>query len=175
MSKILFINPVMESALGVRPYDSKLMKAIWGGRSAFIPKLVGMIIAALTPEKYTFQYIDEDVDEIDYESDADLVVITCMTVQAIRTYEISGEFRKRGKTVIIGGIHAAVMTEEVLAHCDVAMIGECENTWPVMLEDFENGRLKRLYDAKEFPPVEQLISPKVDIINPRKFLYYPIQ
>jgi radical SAM superfamily enzyme YgiQ (UPF0313 family) len=152
-----------------------MLRALQGKRTAYLPKLVGMILAALTPDKYTFEYLDESVESIDFGSDADMVVITAMTAQACRAYQIAGEFRKRGKVVVIGGIHAAVMREEVLAHCDVLMIGESENSWPVMLEDYENNRLKQVYDAKEYPPVENLISPRIDIIDPARYLCFPIQ
>jgi radical SAM superfamily enzyme YgiQ (UPF0313 family) len=73
---------------------------------------------------------------LDFAIDVDIVAITAMSQQAYHAYMIAGEFRKQGKTVVIGGIHAAVMREEVAAHCDAIMIGEGEHTWPALLEDF---------------------------------------
>ena len=40
--------------------------------------------------------------------------------------EIAAEFRRRGKTVIIGGPFASLSPEVVRDHCDVLVIGELE-------------------------------------------------
>ena len=166
----------MDKIAGTRIWTSSLVSAMKGGKSALMPKLAGMILAALTPEKHSFIYLDDEIEKIEYdEIDADLIAITTMTVQANRAYQIAGEFRKKGITVVMGGIHAAVMSEEVAAHCDAIMIGEGENTWPALLEDFENGTMKKVYDAKDYPPIETLISPKVDVIKHDQYLMYPIQ
>jgi radical SAM superfamily enzyme YgiQ (UPF0313 family) len=180
MSKILFINPSMDKLVGTKIWVSSLVKVLKGGkRNAMMPKLSAMILAALTPDEHSFSYIDEEVEELEaleYDKfDADLVAITTMTVQANRAYQIAGEFRKRGISVVIGGIHAAVMGAEVSLHCDSIMIGESENAWLALLEDFENGALKKAYNAREYPAVETLISPKVDIIKHDQYLMYPIQ
>jgi len=176
MSKIVFINPSMDKITGSKIWNSRLVSILKGGKNTQMPKLTAMILAALTPEKHTFVYIDDEIESIDYENiSADLVAISSMTVQASRTYQIAGEFRKKGIKVIIGGIHAAVRSEEVSEHCDVIMIGECENTWPALLEDFENGNLKSMYNAKDYPPVEKLVSPRIDIIKHDRYLMYPIQ
>ena len=156
MSKIVFINPSMVKNLGTQVWKSSLVKIMKGGTNTFMPKLAAMILAALTPSKHSFSYIDDEIEKIEYDKiDADLVAITSMSVQANRAYLIAGEFRKKGNTVIIGGIHAAVMSKEVSAHCDAIMIGESENTWPALLEDFENGKLKKIYEAKDYHPAEK--------------------
>lgn len=166
----------MDKVLGSRVWESSLMSTIKGKQNVFMPKLAAMILAALTPEKHTFLFIDDDIEDVDFdEVEADLVTITAMTVQANRAYQIAGEFRKRGIKVVVGGIHAAVMSEEVSSHCDAIMKGESENTWPAMLEDFEAGTLKKVYDAKDYPPVETLVSPRIDIIRHDLYLNYPIQ
>ncbi|MDR2650062.1 MAG: B12-binding domain-containing radical SAM protein [Clostridiales bacterium] len=170
MSKIVFINPAPNEF-----WNSKLLNLLKGKRQAFLPRLSAMIFAALTPEKHSFTYVDEEIGSVDYNMEADLVAITAMTKQAVRAYLIAGEFRKRGIPVIIGGIHAGTRSEEVSGHCDAVMIGEGENTWPAMLEDFENGALKKVYDAKDYPPVEKLVSPRIDIINPDHYVMYPLQ
>jgi Fe-S oxidoreductase len=176
MIKIVFINPSMDKSLGSTIWTSKIVSVMKGGKNTFMPKLSAMILAAITPEKHSFKYIDDEIEVIDYENtDADLIAITSMSVQANHAYRIAGEFRKLGKTVVFGGIHAAVMSEEVLEHCDAIMVGESENSWPALLEDFENGNLKRIYNAKDYPPVETLVSPKVDIIKHDHYLTYPIQ
>lgn len=176
MSKIVFINPSMDKIIGSKVWTSPLISVMKGGKNTPMPKLSAMILAAITPEKHSFVYIDDEFETIEYdEIEADLIAITSMTVQSSRAYQIAGEFRKKGIPVVIGGIHAAVRSDEVAAHCDAIMIGEGENTWPVLLEDFEKGELKKVYNAKDYPPVEKLVSPRVDIIKHDRYLMYPIQ
>jgi radical SAM superfamily enzyme YgiQ (UPF0313 family) len=175
MSKIIFLNPSAGKVALFQPWDSKLIRIMTGNSSMYLPPLSAMILAAITPEKHSFLYVDEEIEDIDYDVDVDLVALTAMTMQSCRAYQIAGEFRKRGKAVVIGGIHAAVMTEEAAGHCDALLLGEAENTWPALLEDFEKGALKAVYYAKDYPPVEMLISPKLDIIKHGRYLSFPIQ
>ncbi|MDR3120889.1 MAG: B12-binding domain-containing radical SAM protein [Clostridiales bacterium] len=175
MSTIVFINPSAEkSSLGTA-WQSEILPALKGRTNAYSPRLVAMVLAAITPAEHRFIFIDEDIEDVDFGMDADLVAIAAMTEQSSRAYLVAGEFRKRGITVVIGGIHAAVASEEVAAHCDVLMLGEGEHTWPALLEDFARGEVKPVYNAKDYPPVEVLISPKVDIINHDAYVSYPIQ
>lgn len=171
---IVFINP-SEDRYSRGVWQSKLLRVILGKSRSVMPKLSAMIFAALTPERHRFVYIDEETDYVKHDIDADLVAITMVTEQATRAYQIAGEFRRRGKTVVMGGIHASVRREEAASHCDSIMLGEGEHTWPAMLEDFENGRLKKIYDSRDYPPVEKLISPRLDVVNFDHYLSFPIQ
>jgi len=176
MRKIAFINSSVDKYSTIKLWTTDLMKSVMGNNITMMPKLVSMVFAAITPDKYEFQYIDEEIDDIDYDSiDADLIAITAMTVQAKRAYQIADEMRKRGKTVVMGGIHASVLGDEVLEHCDAIMVGEGENTWPELLKDWESNTLKKIYNAKDYPFVDKLISPKVDIIKFDHYLQFPIQ
>jgi radical SAM superfamily enzyme YgiQ (UPF0313 family) len=80
---------------------------------------------------------------------------------APRVYEIADEFRKRGKTVILGGYHPTAMTEEALEHADSVIKGLGEVNWPRALKDFEEGKLKRVYerdhdfDISKVPPLRR--------------------
>jgi radical SAM superfamily enzyme YgiQ (UPF0313 family) len=75
-----------------------------------------------------------------------------------RAYEIADSFRKRGKTVVIGGYHATALPEEAKQHADSVVIGEAEYTWPQLLKDFKNSVLKPFYtsdrpvDKNDIPP-----------------------
>lgn len=64
---------------------------------------------------------------------------------APRVYEIADEFRRRGKTVVLGGYHPTAMPEEALQHADSIILGMAEASWPKLLDDFEKGKLKRIY------------------------------
>lgn len=64
---------------------------------------------------------------------------------ARRAYEIASEFRKRGVTVVLGGIHASMVPEEAARYADSVIIGDAEAVWEEVLRDFENHCLKKEY------------------------------
>ena len=142
---------------------------------SYIPRLAPMVLAALTPKEHEFQYLDEDLETIDFEQvRADLIAIGGMTVQGERAYAIADRFRSLGYPVVMGGIHASSCPEETALHVDAVCTGEAENYWQVLLEDAANGNLKKFYHAKEYPPVDQLVSPKVDIVNHDLYSVFPL-
>jgi len=49
-----------------------------------------------------------------------------MTSNAPRAYRIADILRKKGKRIIIGGIHATVMPQEATEHADQVVTGEAE-------------------------------------------------
>ena len=173
MKKIVFINP-KTTGITVELFSSEIVR-LSDEKTLSIPRLGPMIFAALTPPEYQFIFVDDDYSDVDLEMEADLVALSAMTVQINRAYEIADHFRGRGITVVIGGIHASVLPEEVSEHCDATMIGEGESTWPAMLQDFAEGTLKKFYNAKDYPPVTEMISPKVDAINHEHYLMFPVQ
>jgi radical SAM superfamily enzyme YgiQ (UPF0313 family) len=173
--KIVFINPATDRFSEYNSWSTGVINKIMDRHMITLPKMSVMIFAALTPQEHSFTFIDEEFEDVDFDMECDLVAISTMTVQAPRTYEIAEEFRKRSKKVVIGGIHASVRTEEVKANCDAVMVGEGENTWPDMIKDLEKGRLKEIYDAKDYPPVETFTRPKPDVIKHEHYLMYPIQ
>jgi len=174
LKKIVFINPKIRD-MKVKIWSSTIMHSLIGSSVSSTLSLTSMVLAAITPPEYDFIYIDDELDEIDLQMEADLVAITAMTIQANRGYEIADHFRQRGIPVIIGGIHASVLPEEVSQHCDAVMVGEGEHAWLDILKDFERGSLKKIYNGKDYPPVKELISPRIDLVDHDRYLLYPIQ
>ncbi len=104
------------------------------------------IVASLTPPGWNIKILDENFREFRYR-DADLVGITAVTASVNRAYEIAALYREKGIPVVLGGIHASSMPEEALRYVDSVVIGEAEGSWPKLLEDFENGRLRQIYTS----------------------------
>ena len=104
-----------------------------------------MIVGALTPPRYDVHYIDENIEPVDFEEEADLVALTGMTAQADRMYEIAAGFRARGVPVVAGGLHTCLLPSEARQHVDAICVGEAEALWPKVLHDFENHQLKPVY------------------------------
>ena len=128
--KILLISPIG-------------LKKILGAEFFFKLPFLGLpTIAAYTPPDCEVKMVDERISSVDFDEDVDLVGITAMTPLATRAYEIADEFKRRGKTVVMGGMHVSALPEEALEHCDAVAIGEGEKVWPRMVEDFKRGELK---------------------------------
>jgi len=118
-----------------------------------------LVLAGLTPPEWEITVIDENVRAADYAAmpRPDLVGITAFTSQASRAYEVARQFRRRGVSVVMGGIHATMCTEEALRHVDSVVTGEAESVWATALEDARRGRLRRTYagehvDLADVPP-----------------------
>ena len=139
-------------------------------RAFWFPKLSLPVIAGYTPPDWDVTLIDEAVEEITGEEPCDLVGISIMTCYAPRAYELSEIFRKRGKKVVLGGVHPTYCPEEALQHCDAIVCGEAEDLWPQVIKDFEDGSLRRMYRMDQFPSLEQYRSPRVELLSPDSYM-----
>ena len=134
-------------------------------RAVWFPKLSLPTIAAYTPEHWDIDLVDEAVQDIDFDHPAEMVGLSIMTCYAPRAYEIAAEFRKRGKTVVMGGVHPTYCPEEALRHCDAIVCGEAEDLWPELVADYEAGRMKREYRMTSFPSLDNYKSPRVELLS----------
>lgn len=85
-----------------------------------------------------------------------------------RAIDIATEFRKRGKTVFMGGYMPSIVPWFIEDHCDGVIIGDAEISFPELLKDFETtGKIKKRYD---FPlrDLNNLPVPKYELLNPKK-------
>ena len=130
-------------------------------------------VAAVTPPDVEMKIVDEAFEKVHLEEKVDLVGVTAQTPVAPRAYQIAGEFRKRGIPVVMGGVHASMLPEEALRHVDAVVIGEAEEVWPQLIEDFRRGQMKRIYQANGFVNPAGLPLPRRDLLN-HKF-YFPLK
>jgi len=160
--KILLISPEIE--------DSCLRFSEKEARSFWFPRLSLTTLASLTPPDVEVKIVDETVDKIDFDMDVDLVGISVMTYLAPRAYEISARFRSRGIKVVLGGIHPSAMPEEAIGHADSVVIGEAEETWPLLLEDFKRGGLKPFYRQERPSSLANLPFQRLDLLKPGAYM-----
>jgi radical SAM superfamily enzyme YgiQ (UPF0313 family) len=153
--KILFIYPTRLNT------EQKPIKY----KKAFLPPLSLAILDGLTPNRHNIKIINDIVEEIDFSPDFDLVAITAMTTQIGRAYQIADRFRNLGVKVVIGGIHATILPEEAKEHADSVVIGEADNLWEDILNDFEKDQFKDFYQDQSKPDLQRLILPKWDHMN----------
>ena len=65
----------------------------------------------------------------------------------------------------MGGIHASELPEEASRHADAVVIGEAENVWAPLIEDFRANRLKPIYQAAELSDLRNLPIPRRDLLK----------
>ncbi len=133
--KLLLINPANKSRKGF----------ITDPATRFMPLGLG-IVAALTPPHWEIELLDESFEEFTFKP-ADLVAFTSFTASAPGAYEIAEVYRKKGIHTVMGGIHASMFTEEAADYMDTVFIGEAEGAWPRLIDEFESGTIKKLYDG----------------------------
>lgn len=104
-------------------------------------------LASLIPPEIpaTVQLIDEGIEPIPEDLEADLIGITIITGSAPRGYELAGQFRKRGIPVVLGGPHVTLIPDDAQPHADSIVVGYAEETWPQLLRDFVCGALRPRY------------------------------
>ena len=158
--KITFIVPRW-------PKDS-----FWDVIAFKFPLLSTSLLAGVTPPHHEIRIVDESLAEIDYDQEVDLVAITAITPLALRGYEIADQFRRRGKRVVIGGIHASWLPEEAKTHADSVVMGEADEIWREVLEDAERGGLQPFYRQKERTNLSHLAIPRRDLFPKRGYLFH---
>lgn len=126
-------------------------------KGQMMPQLALYILAGMTPPEYEVHIVEEEVDTVNLDEPCDLVAISCMTATAPRAYYLATEFRKRGKKIIMGGVHPTVMPDEALSYADSIVVGEAEGVWAEVLEDFKAGNLKTRYHKSE-PDLDKYIE-----------------
>jgi radical SAM superfamily enzyme YgiQ (UPF0313 family) len=117
----------------------------WTYNKTIYPPLTLQQLVAITPKEHDVEVISEQNKKIDFNWDGDIVGMSFLTPETYRAYEIADKFRRREKTVILGGWHASALPEEAKQHADSVVIGEGELTWPKLLNDFKKGALKPFY------------------------------
>lgn len=134
----------------VAPARGEALKRSRRHKSLAPPLNLGMV-AALTPPDIEVHLIDENLDSLDMDARVDLVGITAVTHTAPRAYCIADAFRSRGVAVVLGGIHPSALPEEASEHADAVVVGEAEGVWPALLQDFQAGRLQKIYGSSARP------------------------
>lgn len=143
-------------------------------KGLMIPQLSLYILAGLTPPEHHITIIEEEIDQIDLEQQCDLVGISCMTANAPRAYELCLEFRKRGKTVVLGGVHPSILPGEALQYADCVVVGEAEGIWEKLINDFQNNNLKKKYHDPKPDLGKYIPKDFSNIIKKRLFNCIPI-
>lgn len=137
------------------------------GQNEFdLPLLGPLQAAACVPEGVEVSITNENVQTVDLDGDRDLVGISLpLTCMAPRGYELARGFRRRGKTVVLGGLHVTLCPEEAAGQADAIVVGEGEGLIEQMISDFSEGKLKKVYQSKNMPDIKALPQPRRELYD----------
>jgi len=146
-------------------------KSLWRHFIFRFPYLSLTTLAALTPREFEVVIEDENVQEVSFDDRPDLVAISIMTPLAKRGYAIADRFREESVPVVIGGFHATWLSEEAGQHADSVVLGEAEQSWARLLEDFKAGCLQKFYRAEGKADLKGLPFPRRDLLKKRGYFF----
>lgn len=118
--------------------------------------LLFSIIKSLTPEEHEIDFIDERVEKLPERIDSDIIAFSVETFTAKRAYILAKKYRTDRNKIVMGGFHACVMPDEMLAYADSVIIGDAEDSWGEFLADCAAGKPRKKYISGESRPLEIL-------------------
>lgn len=130
----------------IRPNIGRLEHSLFVDEARMEP-LELAVLAGLTPREHELAIFDDRIEEVLYDEPIDLAAVSIQTFTARRGYEICDEYRRRGVRVVVGGMHAGLVSEEAASHADAIVTGDAEFVWEELLCDAEAGRLKPRYQC----------------------------
>src|SRR5437763_1759911 len=161
---------------GIRAHDAELLRLgltlpgfVERSKTiAQLPSLGLLYLAACTPPGHDVRYFEAERDGAEPPEvyGCDLVAISTFSAQIFEAYAIADRLRAAGVKVAMGGLHVSVLPQEAALHADYVIIGEGENVWPTVVQAAERDEPSRVFDSKDFPPVDvaQLPVPRYDLL-----------
>jgi radical SAM superfamily enzyme YgiQ (UPF0313 family) len=167
MSGVRVVNPELKSLGLTLPGFVERGKVI-----ASLPTLGLLTLAGLTSDRWEISYHDVfDINTLDkMPGPFDLVAISSLAAQVEEAYVLADGYRAQGSCVVMGGLHVSAEPQEALQHSDAIVIGEAEPVWAKLLEDFEAGRLQRVYQnpGPQFDLADSPM-PRFDLLDPTHY------
>src|SRR5690349_20278810 len=126
----------------------------------FMPHLWMFLLKSLTPPEHEVLLIDGNAKPMNKQQlvrfaqkqQIGLVGIGAMTRMVARAYCFADALRAAGIPVVMGGPHVTELPAEALGHdggprhADAVALGEADETWPKIVADAAQGRLKEIYE-----------------------------
>lgn len=162
-TRLLLLNPTSpnrRAEAGHRPRAPRVFR---------FSMLSSLSVAAAMPPGVEVRIIDEDIEPIAFDAQADLVGISCMTFNAPRAYAIADRFRSQRTPVILGGYHPTLLPQEAIEHADSVCIGDVEPVARQIIEDLARGDLQPSYSAQP-GSLAGLPRPRRDLIRRRDYI-----
>jgi predicted transcriptional regulator len=160
--RLLLINPRFAESFWSFRFA---VRDIVPGKRTLNPPLGLATLAALCPAHWEVSIVDENVESVPLDPQADIVGVCGMGAQFARQRELLAYYRARGYFVVAGGSYASLCPEQytTLAHTTIA--GEAEYIWPAFCRDFEAGSQQALYRETGTVDLADSPTPRFDLLK----------
>ena len=166
MARICLINPRFPTSFWGLNHGLPLLN-----KKSNMPVLALPVLAGLTPAEHEVTCIDENIEDIDFDSlkQYDIVGLTGMTVQRDRMRDILLELHARDIFVVVGGPWITVAENWYDGLVDVIFIGEAEDTWPQFLREWQQGLHQYRYEQSEKTDMAKVPIPRYDLVKFKEY------
>lgn len=166
--KMLFIQPTLYD-----DHDNLVKK-----KRLYFVGLAFPLLAAMLPDDWSSEICVEVIEDIPFDTDADVIGLGTMGHSARRAVDIAIEFKKRGKIVIVGGSMVSLVPEVAKQYCDSVFIGDADaEMMTAVCRDIENNTLKPFY-KKSYENCKSFSTPlpRYDLVAGKRIgSFLPVQ
>ncbi len=170
--KLLLINPKFpESFWSFKLITDKILPKVRTPN----PPLGLATLAALCPEDWEIEIVDENIEAVPIKPQADIIGICGMGVQFNRQKELLRYYKSQGHYVVAGGSYASLCPEAYESIADTVVAGEAEYIWKDFCRDFEMSTPKKLYHEKGEVDLTESPTPRFDLLDLDKYISVSLQ
>ncbi|MFQ5649829.1 MAG: radical SAM protein [bacterium] len=170
--KLLLINPRFpESFWSFKWVADKILPNI----RTTNPPLGLATLAALCPPGWDIEIVDENIQPIPVNPQADVIGICGMGVQFKRQLELLTYYERQGHYVVAGGSYASLCPESYESFANTTVAGEAEYIWREFCLDFENGQPRPLYRETGEVDLADSPVPRFDLLELEKYQSVSLQ
>jgi radical SAM superfamily enzyme YgiQ (UPF0313 family) len=170
--RLLLINPRFPESFWSFRWA---LENILPGKRTLNPPLGLATLAALCPPHWEVEIVDENVEPVPLNPEADLIGVCGMGVQFSRQKELLSYYRERGHPVVAGGSYASLCPERYQDIADTVVAGEAEYIWPAFCRDFERGEARALYQETGTVDLEDSPTPRFDLLKLERYSSVSLQ
>ena len=121
--------------------------------------------------------VDESIERFDPEilRPGDIVGISISSGNCMQGYRVLRDARRKGATVIMGGIHTTIFPDEPLRMgADAVVTGSGELIWRQVVKDALENRLQREYTGGRVAG-NDMLKARWDLVDPTRYLFPSVQ
>lgn len=170
--RLLLVNPRFNESFWSFRWA---LREILSDKRAVNPPLGLATLAALCPPDWEVQIIDENVEPVPLQPQADIVGVCGMGAQHRRQAELLCHFRKHGYYTVAGGSYASLCPERYETLADTVVSGEAEYVWKAFCRDFIAGRPLRLYRETGMVSLADSPVPRFDLLHLARYTTATLQ
>jgi radical SAM superfamily enzyme YgiQ (UPF0313 family) len=164
--KLLLINPKFPESFWSFQWA---VDNVFAGKRSMSSPLGLATLAALSPETWHVEIVDENVEQVPARPDADIVGICGMTAQFERQKELMALYKRQGYFVVAGGSYASLCPEAYEGLADSVVAGEAEYVWKEFCRDYEVHAPKPLYRETGTVSLSDSPVPRFDLLKLDKY------